>query len=49
MDPVQTVDTTFIPCGHTNCFDCATKIKDAGQHCPVFRQGVSEIMKVIFS
>ena len=49
MDPVQTVDTTFIPCGHTNCFDCATKIKDAGQHCPVCRQGVSEIMKVIFS
>ena len=49
MDPAQVVDTTFIPCGHTNCFYCATKIKNAGQHCPVCRQDVSDIMKVIFS
>ena len=34
MDPTQVVNTTFIPCGHTNCFDCATKIKNEGQHCP---------------
>ena len=27
MDPTQVVNTTFVPCGHTNCFDCATKIK----------------------
>ena len=27
MDPAQVVNTTFIQCGHTNCFDCSPMIK----------------------
>ena len=49
MDRAHVVDTAFIPCGHTNCFDCATHIKNAAQHCPICRQDVREIMRVIFS
>lgn len=44
MDPAQVVNTTFIPCGHTNCLDCTTKMKDAGQHRPKCRQDASETM-----
>ena len=48
-DPEQIVNTTFVPCGHTNCFNCATAIKNAGQHCPICRLNISELMRVIFS
>ena len=48
-DVEKTVNTTFVPCGHTNCFDCASAIKNTGQHCPICRQSISDIMRVIFS
>ena len=32
-----------------NCLDCAMLIKNEEQHCPVCRQDVSNIMKIIFS